>query len=173
MAVAARRTRSCGQRQCAYEAPIAVRYPMISLVQEGWRHGYSQQFLRVAEIMTGTAYRRLRAPAISTGDTFLTHVAQETELGRTVKENLDAGQCVPDTATNAMVRELDDTPREVDTKLDQVLEIADTNELVRLLTRRALEQGRSHDTEDVIRPDRPTGAGLLRPRATAAGRRPR
>ncbi|WP_432542769.1 adenylate kinase [Kineococcus sp. SYSU DK002] len=120
---------------------------------------------------------RLGVPAISTGDIFRANVAEETELGKTVKEYLDAGRYVPDTVTNAMVRdrlqqadavdgfildgyprtvdqvrELDDMLRESGAKLEHVLEItADTEELVRRLTRRALEQGRSDDTEDVVR----------------------
>ncbi|WP_432515148.1 adenylate kinase [Kineococcus sp. SYSU DK001] len=120
---------------------------------------------------------RLGVPAISTGDIFRANVAEETDLGKTVKEYLDAGRYVPDTVTNAMVRdrlqqpdavdgfildgyprttdqvrELDDMLRESGAKLEHVLEItADTEELVRRLTRRALEQGRSDDTEDVVR----------------------
>ncbi|MEZ0492634.1 adenylate kinase [Kineococcus sp. TBRC 1896] len=120
---------------------------------------------------------RLGVPAISTGDIFRANVAEETELGTTVKEYLDAGKYVPDSVTNAMVRdrlrqpdaaegfildgyprttdqvrELDDMLRETGAKLEHVLEItADTDELVRRLSRRAAEQGRSDDTEDVIR----------------------
>lgn len=120
---------------------------------------------------------RLGVPAISTGDIFRANVAEETELGKTVKEYLDAGKYVPDSVTNAMVRdrlqqpdaaegfildgyprttdqvrELDDMLREIGAKLEHVLEItADTDELVRRLSRRAVEQGRSDDTEDVIR----------------------
>lgn len=120
---------------------------------------------------------RLGVPAISTGDIFRANVAEETELGKTVKEYLDAGKYVPDSVTNAMVRdrlqqpdaaegfildgyprttdqvrELDDMLREIGAKLEHVLEItADTDELVRRLSKRAVEQGRSDDTEDVIR----------------------
>jgi adenylate kinase len=120
---------------------------------------------------------RLGVPAISTGDIFRANVAQETELGRTVKEYLDAGKYVPDTVTNAMVhdrleqadaaegfildgyprttdqvRELDDMLASSGAKLEHVLEItADTDELVRRLTHRAMEQGRSDDTEEVVR----------------------
>ncbi|WP_432564417.1 adenylate kinase [Kineococcus sp. SYSU DK003] len=120
---------------------------------------------------------RLRVPAISTGDIFRANVANRTELGLTVKEYLDAGKYVPDRVTNAMVRdrlqqddavegfildgyprttdqvrELDDMLNDSGAKLEHVLEItADTDELVRRLSRRALEQGRSDDTEDVIR----------------------
>ncbi|WP_432501692.1 adenylate kinase [Kineococcus arenarius] len=120
---------------------------------------------------------RLGVPAISTGDIFRANVAQGTELGVAAKEYLDAGKYVPDSVTNEMVRDrlaqpdaaggfiLDGYPRTADqvreledmlaaagAKLDRVLEItADTDELVRRLTRRASIEGRSDDTEDVIR----------------------
>lgn len=120
---------------------------------------------------------RINGAHISTGDIFRANVAEETELGKTVKEYLDAGKYVPDSVTNAMVRdrlqqpdaaegfildgyprttdqvrELDDMLREIGAKLEHVLEItADTDELVRRLSKRAVEQGRSDDTEDVIR----------------------
>ena len=120
---------------------------------------------------------RLGVPAISTGDIFRANVARGTELGRTAKQYMDAGEYVPDTVTNAMVRDrlaqpdaadgfiLDGYPRTTDqvreldemlagagAKLDRVLEItADAEELVRRLTRRAGIEGRSDDTEDVVR----------------------
>jgi adenylate kinase len=120
---------------------------------------------------------RLGVPAISTGDIFRANVAEQTELGKTVQEYLDAGKYVPDTVTNAMVRdrlqqedaadgfildgyprttdqvrELDDMLSESGVKLEHVLEItADTEELVRRLTHRAFEQGRSDDSEEVVR----------------------
>ncbi|NAZ84719.1 adenylate kinase [Kineococcus indalonis] len=120
---------------------------------------------------------RLDVPAISTGDIFRANVAQGTELGVKVKEYMDAGRYVPDAVTNAMVRDrldqpdaaggfiLDGYPRTTDqvheldemlaaagAKLDRVLEItADADELVRRLSRRAQLEGRSDDTEDVIR----------------------
>ena len=116
-------------------------------------------------------------PAISTGDIFRANVAQGTELGVTAKEYIDAGKYVPDEVTNAMVRSrlaaadvadgfiLDGYPRTTDqvreldvmlsesgNRLDAVVEItADRDELVRRLLTRAGEQGRSDDTEDVIR----------------------
>ncbi|WP_337060290.1 adenylate kinase [Kineococcus sp. G2] len=129
----------------------------------------------------GTQAKRLSEqlgiPAISTGDIFRANVAQRTELGRTVQEYLDAGKYVPDSVTNAMVRDrlaqpdaadgfiLDGYPRTTDqvrelddmlaglgAKLDRVLEItADPDELVRRLTKRAQVEGRSDDTEEVIR----------------------
>ena len=120
---------------------------------------------------------RLGVPAISTGDIFRAHVAEGTELGRTVQEYLNAGRYVPDAVTNQMVRdrlqqpdatggfildgyprttdqvrELDEMLAEVGAELEHVLEItADTDELVRRLSKRAAEQGRSDDTEEVIR----------------------
>ena len=120
---------------------------------------------------------RLGVPAISTGDIFRANVQQETDLGLRVKEYLDAGRYVPDSVTNLMVhdrlaaadategfildgyprttdqvRELDDMLAAEGHKLEHVLEItADADELVRRLARRATEQGRSDDTEDVIR----------------------
>jgi len=126
-----------------------------------------------AKLLSG----RLGVPAISTGDIFRANVQQETDLGLRVKEYLDAGRYVPDSVTNLMVRDrlaaddategfiLDGYPRTTDQvrelddmlaagghKLEHVLEItADADELVRRLARRATEQGRSDDTEDVIR----------------------
>jgi adenylate kinase len=119
----------------------------------------------------------LRVPAISTGDIFRANVKEGTELGVTAKRYMDAGEYVPDSVTNAMVADrlaqpdaaagflLDGYPRtaeqveELDrvlasgsASLDRVVEItADTDEVVARLLRRAQEQGRSDDTEDVIR----------------------
>ena len=116
-------------------------------------------------------------PAISTGDIFRANVKAETELGLAAKAFMDRGEYVPDTLTNDLVRDrlsqadaksgflLDGYPRtseqvaELDsmleaasTKLDAVVLInADTEELVRRLANRAIEQGRADDTEDVIR----------------------
>ncbi|PPK97558.1 adenylate kinase [Kineococcus xinjiangensis] len=119
----------------------------------------------------------LSVPAISTGDIFRANVAQGTDLGTLAKEYMDAGKYVPDTVTNGMVRSrlaepdveggfiLDGYPRTTDqvreldamlaesgTQLDAVVQItADSDELVRRLVQRAAIQGRSDDTEDVIR----------------------
>jgi len=119
----------------------------------------------------------LGVPAISTGDIFRSNVADGTELGVTVKGILDSGGYVPDELTNELVRDrlgqddarkgflLDGYPRtqaqvdELDailaaesTQLDRVLELtADTDEVVARLTRRARSDGRSDDTEDVVR----------------------
>jgi adenylate kinase len=116
-------------------------------------------------------------PAISTGDIFRHNVKNETELGKQAKAFMDRGEYVPDSLTNDLVRDrlsqadakdgflLDGYPRTADqvveldeilsangTALDVVVQLtADTDEVVRRLLNRALEQGRADDTEDVIR----------------------
>ena len=116
-------------------------------------------------------------PAISTGDIFRHNVKNETELGKQAKAFMDRGEYVPDSLTNALVRdrlshadaadgflldgyprtgdqvnELDDILGSMGTALDAVVLLtADTDEVVRRLLNRALEQGRADDTEDVIR----------------------
>jgi adenylate kinase len=129
----------------------------------------------------GTQAEKLSAafniPAISTGDIFRHNVKNETELGKQAKAFMDRGEYVPDSLTNALVRdrlaqsdagagflldgyprtaeqvtELDDILSEQGTKLDVVVQLtADTDEVVRRLLNRAIEQGRADDTEDVIR----------------------
>ncbi len=120
---------------------------------------------------------RLSIPAISTGDIFRANVSAETELGRTAKRYMDAGEYVPDEVTNAMVRDrlaeadarhgflLDGYPRtvdqvqeldgmlaELDTRLDAVVVLrVEPEELVQRLLERARTEGREDDTEDVIR----------------------
>src|SRR5690625_7732563 len=47
----------------------------------------------------------LNIPAISTGDIFRANVKGETELGREAQKYMDAGDLVPDSVTNAMVRD--------------------------------------------------------------------
>ncbi len=116
-------------------------------------------------------------PAISTGDIFRFNVKNETELGKLAKAFMDRGEYVPDSVTNDLVRDrlshddaaqgflLDGYPRTADqvVELDSILDglgknldavvqlTADTDEVVRRLLNRAIEQGRSDDTEDVIR----------------------
>ena len=116
-------------------------------------------------------------PAISTGDIFRHNVKNETELGKLAKSYMDRGEYVPDSVTNDLVRDrlgqddaklgflLDGYPRTADqveeldsmladqnTALDAVVLLtADTDEVVRRLLNRAIEQGRADDTEDVIR----------------------
>ena len=116
-------------------------------------------------------------PAISTGDMFRANVANKTELGLKVKAIMDAGEYVPDSLTNEIVADrlaqadaaagflLDGYPRTIEqvheldrmlsaagTALDAVVLItADTDEVVARLLKRAQEQGRTDDTEEVIR----------------------
>ncbi len=131
--------------------------------------GKGTQAARLAE--------HLGVPAVSTGDIFRANVAERTELGQTAQRYMDAGEYVPDEVTNAMVADrlsqpdaadgflLDGYPRtevqvaELDRiladggqQLDAVVELtASTEEVVARLLGRAAEQGRSDDTEDVIR----------------------
>lgn len=121
--------------------------------------------------------QRLGIPAISTGDIFRANVAGATPLGVQAKAYMDKGEYVPDSVTNAMVKDrlsqedtaqgflLDGYPRteaqvhELDKmlaaaglKLDVVLEItADAEVVVQRLLKRATEQNRADDTEPVIR----------------------
>lgn len=118
-----------------------------------------------------------KVPAISTGDIFRSNVANETELGLQVKAIMAAGEYVPDSLTNAVVANrlaeadaqagflLDGYPRTTDqvNELDHMLETqssaldvvvvikADTDEVVSRLLKRAVVDGRTDDTEDVIR----------------------
>jgi adenylate kinase len=116
-------------------------------------------------------------PAISTGDIFRNNVANETPLGLKVKAIMEAGEYVPDSLTNDIVadrlRESDArsgflldgyprTPDQVD-ELDRILAadnaaldavvllVADADVVVARLLKRATEQGRLDDTEEIIR----------------------
>ncbi len=117
----------------------------------------------------------LAIPHISTGDLFRENLANGTALGQEAKKYMDAGEYVPDSVTNGMVRDrlkqedakkgflLDGYPRTVaqvaeldgmlsGTKLDKVIVLsANTDEVVGRLLNRAIEQGRADDTEEVIR----------------------
>lgn len=129
----------------------------------------------------GTQAQRLSEtfgiPAISTGDIFRHNVKNETELGKQAKAYMDRGEYVPDSLTNDLVRdrlaqpdatdgflldgyprtadqvaELDDILAEKSQHLDAVVMLAaDVDEVVRRLLNRAIEQGRTDDTEEVIR----------------------
>lgn len=116
-------------------------------------------------------------PAISTGDIFRQNIADGTELGKKVDAIVSSGGYVPDTLTNEIVADrlqqsdaaggflLDGYPRTADQvaeldrilaasghSLDAVVQLtADRDEVVKRLLIRAEEQGRSDDTEDVIR----------------------
>jgi adenylate kinase len=116
-------------------------------------------------------------PAISTGDIFRTNISAGTQLGQTTRGYIEAGEYVPDSVTSAMVRErlteadcaegfvLDGYPRTLEqvTDLDKILADCgdvlravvalevDRDELVARLVRRAGTEGRTDDSEDVIR----------------------
>ncbi|USQ80924.1 adenylate kinase [Ornithinimicrobium faecis] len=116
-------------------------------------------------------------PAISTGDIFRANIKNETELGLQVKEILASGGYVTDEVTNAIVRDrltepdastgflLDGYPRTLvqvealdemladqGAELDSVLElVVETEEVIGRLLSRAQSQGRSDDTEEIIR----------------------
>ena len=116
-------------------------------------------------------------PAISTGDIFRSNIKNETELGLKVKDILASGGYVPDEVTNEIVEDrlgwpdasggflLDGYPRtagQVEAlddmlarhghRLDAVLELeVDDEAIVERLLKRAQTEGRSDDSEDVIR----------------------
>jgi adenylate kinase len=116
-------------------------------------------------------------PAISTGDIFRNNVANETPLGLQVKAIMEAGEYVPDSLTNEIVADrlrepdarsgflLDGYPRTPDQvdELDRILAadsavldvvvllVADADVVVARLLKRATEQGRLDDTEEIIR----------------------
>ena len=129
----------------------------------------------------GTQAKRIAArfgiPAISTGDIFRSNISQGTPLGLLVDELVKSGKYVPDEVTNDLVRNklaedeckvgflLDGYPRTAtqvdeldsmlaagDSELDLVLELTvDLDEVVGRLLKRAQIEGRSDDTEEVIR----------------------
>lgn len=115
-------------------------------------------------------------PHISTGDIFRANMKENTALGQEAKGYMDAGQLVPDSVTNAMVKDrltwedvangflLDGFPRNVlqaevlrailaekRTPLDAVLELALPNELIigRLSSRRTCRSCGAPSTPDV------------------------
>ncbi len=116
-------------------------------------------------------------PAISTGDIFRANVSAGTELGVEAKRFMDAGEYVPDEITNHMVRnridepdaetgflldgyprtlaqveELDGMIRHTGHSLDAAVVLTvDGEELVQRLLQRAQTDGRTDDTEAVIR----------------------
>lgn len=115
-------------------------------------------------------------PAISTGDIFRYNLKNHTELGKQVQGYLDKGELVPDELTNNIVKDrlaqddaksgwiLDGYPRnasqvqaldrmleELGTPLDHVVALeAERDVLLERMQKRAVEQGRSDDTPEVI-----------------------
>lgn len=117
-------------------------------------------------------------PHISTGDLFRQHVAEGTDLGRSVRDFLDRGDLVPDDVVLAIIREaveaainssggylLDGFPRnlhqaregahiarQLDAPADAVLHLeVGEDELLRRLLARGAADGRSDDNEATIR----------------------
>jgi adenylate kinase len=98
-------------------------------------------------------------PHISTGDLFRANIGQATALGVEAKKYIDAGELVPSSITNDMVKArvaepdaangflLDGFPRSVE-QLDGVLSFVVDEDIV---VERMLARGRADDTEDVIR----------------------
>ncbi len=125
----------------------------------------------------GSLAQAFGVPAISTGDIFRANIKNETELGKQVKAITEQGQLVPDELTNELIRDrlsqddvargflLDGYPRTLgqvdyltdllaasDQQLDAVVElVTDEDAVVQRLLKRAEEQGRVDDTEEVIR----------------------
>ena len=129
----------------------------------------------------GTQSARLAArysiPAIATGDIFRQNIADHTPLGAKVKAIVDAGDYVPDSLTNELVTSrleepdasdgflLDGYPRTLEQvayldqllaskgqQLDAVIQlVADQEEVIARLRKRAIEQGRVDDSEEAIR----------------------
>jgi adenylate kinase len=130
--------------------------------------GKGTQGARIAEA--------LGIPAVSTGDVFRANIAGGTELGTQVKAIIDAGELVSDELTGAVVRDrlaqadaadgflLDGYPRNLaqvrdldgflvarEEGLSAVIELGvPRDESIARLRQRALEQGRTDDTEEVI-----------------------
>jgi adenylate kinase len=116
-------------------------------------------------------------PAISTGDIFRTNISAGTSLGQTTRSYIEAGEYVPDSVTSSMVRErlteadcaggfvLDGYPRTLAQVADLDKILADSgnalravvalevgrDELIARLVRRAGTEGRTDDSEEVIR----------------------
>jgi adenylate kinase len=120
---------------------------------------------------------RFGIPDIATGDIFRANIKNETPLGVKVKAIVDAGDYVPDSVTNELVAQrleepdardgflLDGYPRTLDQvdfldellagkghALDAVIQlVADEEDVIARLRKRAHEQGRADDTEEAIR----------------------
>jgi adenylate kinase len=118
-----------------------------------------------------------RIPAISTGDIFRAMKHADTPLARQVREIMESGGYVSDEITNEIVKDrlakpdclegflldgyprtlqqvqtLDDYLAETNRPLDAVISLlADTDEVVARLLKRAVIDGRSDDNEETIR----------------------
>lgn len=120
---------------------------------------------------------KLNIPHVSTGDLFRAAIANKTPLGLAAKEVMDKGDLVADEITLGMLKEritqddakdgfiLDGFPRnitqanmlenllkELDMGLDHALLIqVDPDEVVARIAKRAEIEGRTDDTEEVVR----------------------
>ncbi len=127
----------------------------------------------------GTQAERLAShlgvPTISTGELFRSHISEGSELGHLAGSYIARGELVPDSVTVEMLKErlaakdtgngflLDGFPRNPaqvelldellgDQGLDGVIEITvDEDAVVERLLKRGIDQGRTDDTEEVIR----------------------
>ncbi|MDN3496537.1 adenylate kinase [Planococcus sp. APC 4015] len=130
--------------------------------------GKGTQGVRIAE--------EFGIPVVSTGDVFRANVSEGTPLGLKVQAIIEAGDLVPDELTSEIVRDrlaepdaatgflLDGYPRNLGQvgdlesflagrgeALDAVIElVVPRAESIDRLTRRAFEQGRTDDTEEII-----------------------
>jgi adenylate kinase len=115
-------------------------------------------------------------PQVATGDIFRENVTGGTELGQQVQAIIEAGDLVPDELTSELVRDrlaqpdaargfvldgyprnrgqvghLDDFLADRGESLDAVIElVVPRDESIARLRQRALDQGRTDDTEEVI-----------------------
>ena len=120
---------------------------------------------------------RLGVPHISTGDLLRSAVAEGTTLGKKAQSFMDRGELVPDELMLGLIEErlgapdvapgfiLDGYPRNLTQAraLDDVLDrlkmsaetalelVVDEDQIVERLAKRAAEEGRSDDTEEVVR----------------------
>lgn len=121
--------------------------------------------------------QHLGIPAISTGAIFRQNMADQTPLGERARAYMDQGEFVPDSVTNPMLAArlqapdtlsgclLDGYPRTIEQahflrdtlaaqgrEVDIVIElVTNEDEVVQRLLQRAAQEGRSDDTEPVIR----------------------
>jgi adenylate kinase len=121
--------------------------------------------------------KELGVPHISTGVLFRAAVDQKTPLGLKVQSILDAGELVPDDLTLELLEErmvlpdaangfildgyprnlsqaesLDDLIEKLGFIIDEAIQIdVDTEAVIARIAKRAAEQGRSDDSEEVVR----------------------
>ena len=157
-----------------------VQYASLPILEDGKRH-MRIVLLGAPGSGKGTQAalleKKLGVPHISTGVLFRSAVSQQTPLGRKVKSFMDRGELVPDDLTLGLLEErmtqadaergfiLDGYPRNLaqaealdsllerlDRPLDEVIQIdVDTEQVVARISKRADEEGRSDDSDQVVR----------------------